>query len=189
MPDKKAPVIVVKKSRLKAPAAEPPLPEPHAGAAVAETPGVPPTPVAPETTAENAVLLTRKSFSQRAGNNSEKMTHFARTFPALWPDFDKGKFRPMKVGIKEQVKAYIDAHPDCGMTFEEWVQAVRVVTSRIEYQRCLKEGKSRYDIHGEPDGEVSAKDAEDARLRVARIKAVLDARRDAQVKQNDASTE
>ncbi|MEI7412248.1 ProQ/FINO family protein [Pectobacterium aroidearum] len=189
MPNKKAPVIVVKKSRLKAPAAEPPLPEPHAGAAEAETPGVPPPLVAPDTATENAAPLTRKPFSRQAASNREKMAHFARTFPALWPDFDKGKFRPMKVGIKEQVKAYIDAHPDCGMTFGEWVQAVRVVTSRIEYQRCLKEGKPRYDIHGEPDGEVSAKDAEYARLRVARIKARLDAYRDAQVKQNDVPAE
>ena len=90
----------------------------------------------------------------------------------------------MKVGIKEQVKAYIDAHPDCGMTFGEW----EMVVSRIEYQRCLKEGKPRYDIHGKPDGEVSAKEAEDARLKVARIKAVLDARRDAREK-NDVTAE
>ena len=95
----------------------------------------------------------------------------------------------MKVGIKEQGKAWIEAHPDGGMTFVEWEQAVRVVTSRIEYQRCVKEGKPRYDIHGEPAGEVSAKEAEYARLQVASIKARLDAYRDAQVKQNDASAE
>ena len=189
MPDKKSPVIVVKKSRLKAPAAEPPLPEPHAGAAEAETPAMPPTPVAPETTAENAAPLTRKPFNKQARKNRAKMAHFARTFPALWPDFDKGTFRPMKVGIKEQVKEYIEAHPDCGMTFGQWVQAVRVVTGRIDYQRCVKEGEPRYDIHGEPDGKVSAKEAEYARLQVACIKARLDAYRDAQVKQNDAPTE
>lgn len=184
MPDKKTPVIVVKKSRPKPPAAEPLLPEPHTDAGVAVKSAVPPVPVA---AAENAAPLTRKPFNKQARKNRAKMAHFARTFPALWPDFDKGKFRPMKVGIKEQVKAYIDAHPDCGMTFGQWVQAVRVVTGRIEYQRCVKEGEPRYGIHGEPAGVVSAREAEYARLRVARIKARLDAFRDArEKKQHDA---
>lgn len=184
MPDKKLPVIVVKKSRLKAPVAEPSLP---ADAGPAETPCVPPAPVVPDTAAENTAPPTRKLLNKQGRNNRERMAHLARTFPALWPDFDKGKFRPMKVGINEQVKAWIEAHPDCGMTFAEWGQAVRGVACRIDYQRCVKEGKTRYDIHGEPAGEVSAKEAEYARLQVARIKARLDAYRDAQMKQNDVS--
>lgn len=110
------------------------------------------------------------------------MALFARTFPALWPEFEKGKFRPMKVGIKEQVKAYIDAHPDCGMTFGTWIQAIRTVTSRIEYQRCLKEGTPRYDIHGEPVGTVTAPEAEYARLQVSRIRAKMDLSRAAREK-------
>ncbi|HAV8936322.1 TPA: hypothetical protein NNA44_004341 [Escherichia coli] len=183
MPDKKAPVIVVKKSRLQVSADEPVSATHTAEATTTQTPGE------PDAAVKHSTPHASKPSNKRARKNFEKVTLFARTFPALWPDFDKGRFRPMKVGIKEQVKAWIEAHPDCGMTFGEWIQAVRVVTSRIEYQRCLKEGKPRYDIHGEPDGEVSAKDAEYARLQVARIKARLDARRDAQVKQNDAPAE
>ena len=181
MPEKKMPIIVVKKSRLQVSADEPVSATHSAEAATTQTP------VEPNAAVENSTPHTSKPVSKHAGINREKMAHFARTFPALWPDFDKGKFRPMKVGIKEQVKAYIDAHPDCGMTFGQWVQAVRVVTGRIEYQRCVKEGEPRYGIHGEPAGVVSAREAEYARLRVARIKARLDAFRDArEKKQHDA---
>ncbi|HHT0477804.1 TPA: ProQ/FINO family protein [Klebsiella michiganensis] len=94
----------------------------------------------------------------------------------MWPEFDKGNLRPMKVGIKEQVKAYIEANPDCGMTFSQWIQAVIRIVRGLRYQRCVREGETRYDIYGEPAGVVTAKEAAYARLQVKRIKARLDAR-------------
>ena len=63
------------------------------------------------------------------------------------------------------------------------------IISQIQYQRCVREGETRYDIHGEPAGVVTAQEAAYARLQVTRIKARLDAFRDAQVKQNDISAE
>ena len=187
MPDKKTPVIVVKTSRLKAPAAEPPLPEPHAdtGAVEAETLCVLPTPAVPDTAREKTAPPTRKQLNKKARKSRDKIAHFARTFPALWPDFEEGKLRPMKVGIKEQVKAYIEANPDCGMTFSQWIQAVILVVRRIQYQRCVREGEIRYGIHGEPAGVVTAREAAYARLQVTRIKARLDAR----AKQNHVTAE
>lgn len=187
MPDKIKPVIVVKKSRLTAPAAELPLPAPRPDAGATESPCV--APAVPDTAAEKNAPPARKPFNRQVRKNREKIAHFARTFPALWPDFDEGKYRPMKVGIKEQVREYIEAHPDCGMTFGQWIQAVRGVISQIQYQRCVREGETRYDIHGEPAGVVTAQEAAYARLQVTRIKARLDAFRDAQVKQNNVTAE
>lgn len=180
MPDKIKPVIVVKKSRLKAPAAEPPLPEPRPAVGATETPCVPPAPAR-----EKTAPPTRKPLNKKARKSRDKIAHFARTFPALWPDFDEGKLRPMKVGIKEQVKAYIEANPDCGMTFSQWIQAVILVVRRIQYQRCVREGEIRYGIHGEPAGVVTAREAAYASLQVTRIKARLDAR----AKQNHVAAE
>lgn len=159
MPEKKAPVIVVKKSRLK-------VTEPDAVPAKISTEAV-----TAETAPREAKLLNKKARKSR-----DKIALFVRTFPALWPEFDKGTLRPMKVGIREQVKAYIEANPDCGMTFGQWIQAVMVVVRRIQYQRCVREGETRYDIYGEPAGIVTAKEAAYARLQVKRIKARLDAR-------------
>lgn len=150
MPDKKAPVIVVKKSQLKAPAADPLLPEPRAETAKA--------PVVPDTAGENTAPLTRKPFNRQARKTREKIAHFARTFPALWPDFNKGPVTAHDAGHQSAGERIIEAHPDSGMSFGLWIVAVRQIISRIEFQRCVKEGCTRYDIHGEPAGEVTARD-------------------------------
>lgn len=172
MPEKKAPVIVVRKSRSALTAAGPAHPEtpPARGPAVTV-----PAPVKKKKKKKASPGKIRR----RAQRSRDSMALVARTFPALWPDFDKGTFRPMMVGIREQVKTFIAAHPDCGMTYEAWVTGIRVVISRMEYQRCVKAGETRYDIHGEPAGTVTDREAEYARLQLRRIRAKMAAVRPA----------
>lgn len=153
MPEKQAPLLVVRKSQMES-----------------AQPDAPPSEIHSDTMTAAPVSRT-KPLSKKARKNREIIALAVSTFPALWPDVDKGKLRPMTVGIREQVKEYIDAHPDCGITFRQWIQAVRLIVSRIQYQRCVKEGKTRYDIFGEPAGVVTAQEAAYARLQVSRIRA------------------
>ncbi|MGE0968624.1 ProQ/FINO family protein [Klebsiella sp. WOUb02] len=95
----------------------------------------------------------------------------AALFPLLWPEFRNGQFRPLKSGISADVRAWIAANPQAGLSEEEWKQAVRFVVSRLAYLRTVTEGTARVDLSGEPAGTVTASEEQHSRRRMAAIRA------------------
>lgn len=103
---------------------------------------------------KNMMVCFLDKWNWYVQKSCDRMVFFVRIFLVLWLEFEKGKFWFMKVGIKEQVKVYIDVYFDCGMIFGMWIQVIWIVISCIEYQCCLKEGIFCYDIYGEFVGMV-----------------------------------
>ncbi len=76
--------------------------------------------------------------------------------------------KPLKIGIHLELLA---RHPD--LDFAGLKRALTLHCGRFAYQKTLKPGAARLDLEGQPDGEVTAEQAEIARQRLAELKAAL----------------
>jgi sRNA-binding protein len=89
----------------------------------------------------------------------------AEHFPAVFALEGWQPHKPLKIGINEDiVAAGIIPPEDIGPT-------LRVYVRRLMYQRALAAGGSRYDLNGEPCGEVTAEQAAGAATSMAHIEA------------------
>jgi ProP effector len=87
----------------------------------------------------------------------------AEHFPTVFALEGWQPHKPLKIGIKEDIAAAgIMPAEDIGPT-------LRLYVRRLMYQRALAAGGSRYDLNGEPRGEVTAEQAAGAAASAAHI--------------------
>lgn len=92
----------------------------------------------------------------------------------LFPDtFTRERWqphRPVKVGIDRDLVA-------AGLLSELEVRvALRLYVARVQYQRALAHGGSRFDLSGNPSGSVTAEQQASARAAVVRYEAIAEER-------------
>ncbi|ENP0141317.1 proQ/FINO family protein [Escherichia coli] len=81
-----------------------------------------------------------------------------------------GGFIPLKIGISNDISAFLAENPDTELSMDEWFCAVSCITSRRVYlQRTSVAGVPRYGLDGHPDGQVSETEAQSAVQRLAII--------------------
>lgn len=79
-----------------------------------------------------------------------------------------GGFIPLKIGINNDISAFLAEHPETELTMDEWLCAVSCITSRRVYlQRTAVAGVPRYGLDGHPKGQVSDSEAQSAGRRLA----------------------
>ncbi|EFH1891624.1 proQ/FINO family protein, partial [Escherichia coli] len=79
-----------------------------------------------------------------------------------------GGFIPLKIGISNDISAFLAENPDTELSMDEWFCAVSCITSRRVYlQRTSVAGVPRYGLDGHPDGQVSETEAQSAVQRLA----------------------
>ncbi|EAN8506657.1 proQ/FINO family protein [Salmonella enterica] len=91
------------------------------------------------------------------GMNRRQWKNFKhmRRILALWPElFDLDNPKPLKVGVLDDIQQDIAAR---GLTIGAGVlkAAIASYTRRIRYKRAIAAGGSRYDINGQPCGEIT----------------------------------
>jgi sRNA-binding protein len=90
-----------------------------------------------------------------------------------YPDLFGNDPKPLKIGIHLEL---LERHPD--LDFVGLKRALTLHCGRFAYQKALtKPGAARLDLEGQPDGEVTAEQAEIARQRLAELKAALKAKK------------
>ncbi|MGT5861209.1 ProQ/FINO family protein, partial [Escherichia coli] len=81
-----------------------------------------------------------------------------------------GGFIPLKIGINNDISAFLAEHPETELTMDEWLCAVSCITSRRVYlQRTAVAGVPRYGLDGHPKGQVSDSEAQSAGRRLATL--------------------
>ncbi|EEA2938028.1 proQ/FINO family protein [Escherichia coli] len=81
-----------------------------------------------------------------------------------------GGFIPLKIGINNDISAFLAEHPETELTMDEWLCAVSCITSRRVYlQRTAVAGVPRYGLDGNPKGQVSESEAQSAGRRLATL--------------------
>ncbi|WP_407905619.1 ProQ/FINO family protein [Escherichia coli] len=81
-----------------------------------------------------------------------------------------GGFIPLKIGINNDISAFLAEHPEAELTMDEWLCAVSCITSRRVYlQRTAVSGVPRYGLDGHPKGQVSESEAQSAGRRLATL--------------------
>ncbi|EIG4761608.1 proQ/FINO family protein, partial [Escherichia coli] len=91
---------------------------------------------------------------------------------ALFPHLraEGGGFIPLKIGINNDISAFLAEHPETELTMDEWLCAVSCITSRRVYlQRTAVAGVPRYGLDGHPKGQVSDSEAQSAGRRLATL--------------------
>ncbi len=90
-----------------------------------------------------------------------------------YPDLFGNDPKPLKIGIHLEL---LERHPD--LDFVGLKRALTLHCGRFAYKKALtKPGAARLDLDGQPDGEVTAEQAEIARQRLAELKAALKAKK------------
>nr|WP_244586797.1 ProQ/FINO family protein [Escherichia coli] len=81
-----------------------------------------------------------------------------------------GGFIPLKIGINNDISAFLAEYPEAELTMDEWLCAVSCITSRRVYlQRTAVAGVPRYGLDGHPKGQVSESEAQSAGRRLATL--------------------
>ena len=81
-----------------------------------------------------------------------------------------GGFIPLKIGISNDISAFLAENPDTELSMDEWFCAVSCITSRRVYlQRTSVAGVPRYGLDGHPKGQVSDSEAQSAGRRLATL--------------------
>ncbi|KFX11072.1 conjugal transfer fertility inhibition protein FinO [Pectobacterium atrosepticum ICMP 1526] len=100
---------------------------------------------------------------------NQSLTKMSSIWPLLWPGWKRRRFRPVAIGIAQQMHQWVNDHPDCPLTHGEIVRVMRFVTNQLSYLEQMTYGASRYDLDGQPAASVTA---EEALFSQARIDAI-----------------
>ncbi|EFM4132400.1 ProQ/FINO family protein [Escherichia coli] len=104
----------------------------------------------------------------------------------FWPElFRFNKPRPLKMGVFADL---VEDAKQRGLPFGEDIirAAITIYTCRYAYQKSLSKVRERFNLSGEPEGEVTAEQKEYARLQIQRIDAKAKARKQARENENAA---
>ena len=79
-----------------------------------------------------------------------------------------GGFIPLKIGISNDISAFLAEHPETQLSMDEWLCAVSCINSRRVYlQRTAVAGVPRYSQDSHPEGVVSKSEVQCAGRRLA----------------------
>ncbi|EAS2902093.1 proQ/FINO family protein [Salmonella enterica] len=118
-----------------------------------------------------------KGMTRRQWKNIKKM----RRVLAFWPElFDPDNPKPLKVGVLDDLMQDISAR---NLTIGTGVlkAAIASYTRRIRYQKALAAGGARYDLNGQPCGEVTPEQQQEADDALRNVKEERGNQGDAQV--------
>ena len=101
----------------------------------------------------------------------QAQTLLRERYPALFAAADP---KPLAIGIH---RVLLERHPELDLSGLK--RALTLHTGRFSYQKLLKAGAVRFDLDGQPVGEVTEEQAEIARQRLAELKAALKAKKPA----------
>lgn len=168
IPKEKPVVIVRRKSETRtAPSSPgqlvPKAPSPVTQAAAPATSPLPrqlrpPSP--PPASAPPAIAVTGPSKKEREKQARRELLAVLRErWPRAFPR-DYHQVRPLAVGIRHDLASYLPEHPPGRISF-----VIRLFQQRIQpaYFHAVIRGGPRYDLEGNPRGEVTAKEQEQAR--------------------------
>ena len=86
-----------------------------------------------------------------------------QAFPAC---FNRSVPKPLKIGLGEELLALAGVHPALAdLTRPPLRQALQCYAQRPAYRRALAKGGPRYDLDGQPAGEVTPEQQRDASTR------------------------
>ncbi|HCS6312308.1 TPA: proQ/FINO family protein [Escherichia coli] len=114
----------------------------------------------------------RHSFPRPAHWTREYTHECVEKIKTLFPHLraEGGGFIPLKIGISNDISAFLAENPDTELSMDEWFCAVSCITSRRVYlQRTSVAGVPRYGLDGHPDGQVSETETQSASQRLAII--------------------
>ena len=102
------------------------------------------------------------------------LDQLCQAFPACFNRIDP---RPLKIGLGEELLALAGVHPALAdLTRTRIRRALKVYTGMPAYRRALARGGPRYDLNGQPAGEVTPDQQADARTpRVRQPRATAEA--------------
>lgn len=118
-----------------------------------------------------------KGMTRRQWKNIKNM----RRVLAFWPElFDPDNPKPLKVGVLDDLMQDISAR---NLTIGTGVlkAAIASYTRRIRYQKALAAGGPRYDLNGQPCGEVTPEQQQEADDALRNVKEERGNQGDAQV--------
>ena len=96
-------------------------------------------------------LAERQPLSKQQRKNRKNRRRWLDRLTELWPQaFSLKNPRPLSVGIVDAIAAELNA---CGHGAVRY--ALKSYTGNIRYIRVLAAGGPRYNLHGEPEGEVT----------------------------------
>ena len=102
----------------------------------------------------------------------------------FWPElFRFNKPRPLKMGVFADL---VEDAKQRGLPFGEDIirAAITIYTCRYAYQKALSKIRERFNLSGEPEGEVTAEQKEYAHIQIQRIDAKAKARKQARESEN-----
>ena len=89
------------------------------------------------------------------------LDQLCQAFPAC---FNRTDPRPLKIGLGEELLALAGVHPAlAGLSRTQIRRALKVYTGAPAYRKALARGGPRYDLNGQPAGEVTPDQQADAR--------------------------
>ncbi len=98
------------------------------------------------------------------------LAKFAELFPVCFAADESGPHRPLEINIHRDLI-------ERGVQLSE-AQALRLYARRVAYQAALIAGGPRYDLHGNPHGEVTAEEIAPAKVALADIETRVRAARE-----------
>ncbi|MCX0693662.1 proQ/FINO family protein [Escherichia coli] len=120
---------------------------------------------------ESPARKKKKHRFPRPSHWTREYTHeCVEKIKALFPHLraEGGGFIPLKIGISNDISAFLAEHPETELSMDEWLCVVSCITSRRVYlQRTAVAGVPRYGLDGYPEGQVSQSEAQSAGRRLA----------------------
>ncbi|ECK6865712.1 proQ/FINO family protein [Salmonella enterica] len=122
------------------------------------------TPQKPTSEPQQAKQQPAQERVRPEGMNRRQWKNFKhmRRVLALWPElFDLDNPKPLKVGVLDDLMQDISAR---NLTIGAGVlkAAIASYTRRIRYQKALAAGGARYDLNGQPCGEITPEQQQEA---------------------------
>ncbi|WP_241580377.1 ProQ/FINO family protein [Rosenbergiella nectarea] len=115
-----------------------------------------------------AVKKSNKKARKNARHKHNQMLRLISLFPALLSEENP---KPFKIGILEDMTKYIADH-EITFGIGQVKSALARYTSNYRYQKALAAGGNRYDLGGNPCGEVTPEQQAAAQEKIKAIKAV-----------------
>lgn len=101
----------------------------------------------------------------RAEAHAKKRKRRTDRIAKYWPVFTLQGARPLAIGIREQMIADAEAR-ELDITVSHIKQGLYDYINRRVYLKALIPGGSRFDMTGQPNGEVTAEQQQDARRKL-----------------------
>ncbi|CAH3748094.1 ProQ/FINO family protein [Enterobacter cloacae complex sp.6701062] len=97
---------------------------------------------------------------------SQMLKKVCSRWPGLWPEWKKRKFRPVALGVGQEMHDQLKANPDPDLTHQDIARVMFYVTGSLSYLEQVKAGSYRYNLDGHPVQQVTAEDEKYSLLRI-----------------------